>query len=101
VTGKQRSKGFPELPTIGEFYPGYAVDIWLGLFGPSGTPEAVIAALRKEVQALLARPDVAEKINVSGSLTPLILPPEAFSGLIREDYDKFGKLVKQLNIKIE
>jgi tripartite-type tricarboxylate transporter receptor subunit TctC len=101
VTGKQRSKGFPELPTIGEFYPGYAVDIWLGLFAPAGTPEAVIAVLRKEVQALLARADVAEKINVSGSLTPLILPPEDFSTLIREDYDKFGKLVKQLNIKID
>jgi tripartite-type tricarboxylate transporter receptor subunit TctC len=101
VTGKQRSKGFPELPTIGEFYPGYAVDIWLGLFAPAGTPEAVIAALRKEVQALLARPDVAEKINVSGSLTPLILPPEDFSALIHEDYDKFGKLVQQLNIKID
>jgi tripartite-type tricarboxylate transporter receptor subunit TctC len=101
VTGKQRSKGFPELPTIGEFYPGYAVDIWLGLFAPAGTPEAVIATLHKEVQALLAREDVAEKINVSGSLTPLILPPEDFSTLIREDYAKFGKLVKQLNIKID
>jgi tripartite-type tricarboxylate transporter receptor subunit TctC len=44
---------------------------------------------------------MAEKINVSGSLTPLILPPEDFSALIREDYDKFGKLVKQLNIKID
>jgi tripartite-type tricarboxylate transporter receptor subunit TctC len=101
VTGKQRSKGFPELPTIGEFYPGYAVDIWLGLFAPAGTPEAVIATLRREVQALLARSDVAEKINVSGSLTPLILSPEDFSALIREDYDKFGELVKQLNIKID
>jgi len=55
VSGRQRSKGFPELPTIGEFYPGYAVDIWLGPFAPAGTPEAVIAALRQEVQALLAR----------------------------------------------
>jgi tripartite-type tricarboxylate transporter receptor subunit TctC len=100
VSGRQRSKGFPELPTIGEFYPGYAVDIWLGLFAPAGTPEAVIATLRQEVQALLVRPDVAEKINVSGSLAPLIMSPEDFSARIREDYEKFGKLVKQLNIKI-
>lgn len=61
VSGRQRSKGFPELPTIGEFDPGYAVDIWLGLFAPAGTQEAVIAALRQEVQALIARPDVAAK----------------------------------------
>jgi tripartite-type tricarboxylate transporter receptor subunit TctC len=101
VSGKERSKRFPELPTIGEFYPGYAVDIWLGLFAPAGTPEPIVARLRKEVQALLARPDVAEKINVSGSLEPLILSPEDFSSLIHKDYDKFGKLVKDFNIKIE
>jgi tripartite-type tricarboxylate transporter receptor subunit TctC len=101
VTGKQRSKRYPDLPTIGEFYPGYAVDIWLGLFAPAGTPEPIVAKLRKEVQALLARPDVAAKVNVSGSLEPLILPPEAFSAQIRNDYDKFGKLVKEFNIKID
>jgi tripartite-type tricarboxylate transporter receptor subunit TctC len=101
VTGKQRSKRYPDLPTIGEFYPGYAVDIWLGLFAPAGTPEPIVAKLRKEVQALLARPDVAAKVNVSGSLEPLILPPESFSAQIRKDYDKFGKLVKEFNIKID
>jgi len=101
MSGKQRSKGFPDLPTIGEFYPGYEVDIWLGLFAPAGTPEPIVAMLRKEVQALLARPEVAEKINVSGSLEPLILSPEDFSARIRNDYDKFGKLVKQFNIKID
>jgi tripartite-type tricarboxylate transporter receptor subunit TctC len=100
VSGKERSKRFPELPTIGEFYPGYAVDIWLGLFAPAGTPEPIVAKLREEVQALLVRPDVAEKINVSGSLEPLVLSPEDFSALIQKDYDKFGKLVKDFNIKI-
>ena len=100
VSGKQRSKRFPALPTLGEFYPDYEVDIWLGLFAPAGTPEPIVTRLRKEVQALLARPDVAEKINVSGSLEPLILSPADFSALIRKDYDKFGRLVKQFNIKI-
>jgi tripartite-type tricarboxylate transporter receptor subunit TctC len=101
ATGKTRSKGFPDLPTIGEFYPGYAVDIWLGLFAPAGTPEAIIVKLRNEVQAALARPEVAEKINVSGSLEPLILSPADFSARIRDDYDKFGRLVKEFNIKID
>jgi len=44
---------------------------------------------------------VAEKINVSGSLEPLILSPEDFSARVRNDYDKFGKLVKEFNIKID
>lgn len=100
VSGKKRSRRFPNLPTVAEFYPGYEVDIWLGLFAPAGTPEPIVAKLYKEVQALLARPDVAEKINVSGSLEPLMLSPEDFSALIRRDYDKYGRLVKEFNIKI-
>jgi tripartite-type tricarboxylate transporter receptor subunit TctC len=101
ASGKHRSKRFPDLPTIGEFYPGYEVDIWLGLFAPAGTPESIITKLRKEVQTLLARPDVAEKLNVSGSLEPLILSPEEFSALIHKDDDKFSKLVKKFDIKID
>ena len=100
VSGQRRSKRYPDLPTIGEFYPGYGVDIWLGLFAPAGTPEPIVARLRTEVQALLARPEVAAKVNVSGSLEPFILSSEDFSALIAKDHDKFGKLVKQFNIKI-
>jgi tripartite-type tricarboxylate transporter receptor subunit TctC len=101
VSGKERSQRFPDLPTVGEFYPGYEVDIWLGLFAPAGTPEPIVTKLRTVVQALLARPDVAEKLNVSGSLEPLILSPTDFSALIHKDYDKFGRLVKEFNIKIK
>jgi tripartite-type tricarboxylate transporter receptor subunit TctC len=100
VSGKERSKRFPEVPTLAEFYPGYEVDIWLGLFAPAGTPEPIVAKLRQTVQTLLARADVAEKLNVSGSLEPLILSPQDFSALIHKDYEKFGRLVKEFNIKI-
>jgi tripartite-type tricarboxylate transporter receptor subunit TctC len=100
VSGKKRSRRFPNLPTVAEFYPGYEVDIWLGLFAPAGTPEPIVAKLRQTVQTLLARPEVAEKLNVSGSLEPLILSPQEFSALIRKDYEKFGRLVKEFNIKI-
>jgi tripartite-type tricarboxylate transporter receptor subunit TctC len=101
ASGKQRSKRYPDLPTIGEFYPGFNVDIWLGLFAPAGTPEAIVSKLRQEVQALLARPDVAAMVNVSGSLEPLILSPEDFVARIRSDNEKFGKLAKEFEIKIE
>jgi tripartite-type tricarboxylate transporter receptor subunit TctC len=101
TSGKNRSKRFPDLPTIGEFYPGYAIDIWLGLFAPAGTPEPIVTALRSEIHGLLARPDVAERLNVSGSLEPLILSPADFSKLIRDDYDKYGKIVRELGIQAD
>jgi len=101
TSGKKRSKRFPELPTVGEFYPGYAIDIWLGLFAPANTPEPIMTALRTGVQDVLARPDFAEKLNVSGSLEPLILSPADFNSLIREDYEKYGKIVRELGIKTD
>jgi tripartite-type tricarboxylate transporter receptor subunit TctC len=100
MSGKARSKRYPDLPTIGEFYPGYAVDIWLGLFAPAGTPEPIVTKLREAVQTSLAKPEVAAKVNVSGSLEPLIMKPAEFSDLIRKDDEKFGKLIKELKIKV-
>jgi len=101
ASGKQRSKRYPDLPTVGEFYPGFAVDIWLGVFAPASTPEPIVSTLRGEIHKLLARPDFAERLNVSGSLEPLILSPAEFSALIREDYDKYGRIVRDLAIKAD
>jgi tripartite-type tricarboxylate transporter receptor subunit TctC len=101
ASGKNRSKRFPDLPTVGEFYPGFAVDIWLGLFAPAGTPEPILTTLRTEVHKVMARPDFAEKLNVSGSLEPLILAPADFTSLIRQDYEKYGKVVKEIGIKLD
>ena len=98
ASGKVRSRRFPDLPTIGETYPGFEVDIWLGLFAPAGTPEPVVRRLREAVHAGLSHPDVAEKLNVSGSLEPLILGPAAFDALIRRDHAKYAALVKQFGI---
>src|SRR5262245_8690677 len=101
TSGKSRSKRFPDLPTIGEFYPGYAIDIWLGLFAPAATPEPVVTTLRTEVHKLMARPDFAEKLNVSGSLEPMVLSPADFNALIRSDYEKYGKVIKEVGIKLD
>ncbi len=101
TSGKNRSQRFPDLPTIGEFYPGYAVDIWLGLFAPAGTPQPIVAALRTEVQKIMGRADFAQKLNVSGSLEPLNLSSADFAGLIRSDFEKYGKLTRELGIKLD
>ena len=101
ATGAQRSPEFPELPTIGEFYPGYEVTIWLALFAPAGTPEAVLVRLRAAVEKSLATPDVKERLNAAGGLEPFATTPDEFSALIRRDYDKYGKIVKAIGIKVD
>lgn len=92
---------FPDMPTIGEFYPGYELTIWLGLFAPAGTPEPVVTRLREEVRKALGQHDFVDKLNVTGRLEPLDLSPQEFSALIRKDYDKYGKLVKDVGVQPE
>ena len=101
VTGARRSSAFPDLPTIGEHYPGYEVTIWLGLFGPAGMPRPVVDRLRAEANKALATRDAKERLNAAGGLEPYVTTPAAFAALIRRDYDKYGRLVKDIGAKVE
>jgi tripartite-type tricarboxylate transporter receptor subunit TctC len=101
VTGSQRSALFPELPTIAEFYPGYEVTIWLGLFAAAGTPEAVLARLHAGVNKVLAETEIRSKLNAAGGLEPYITTAPEFSALIRRDYDRYGKVVKDVGVKVD
>ena len=101
VTGSKRSALFPDLPTIGEIYPGYEITIWLALFAPTGTPDAVIARLRADIARALALPDVKERLNAGGGLEPFPTRPEEFAALIRSDYEKFGKVVREVGVRVD
>ena len=101
VAGGKRSPTFPDLPTIGEFYPGFENSIWLGLFGPANMPEDVLNRLRSEVHKALEAPDVRASLMGKGSLETLVLSAEDFEKLILRDYDKYGKLIKKLSIKAD
>src|SRR3989442_7725436 len=100
ATGSQRSALFPELPTIGEFYPGYEVTIWLGLFAPAGTPEPALSRLRAAVSKALAAPEVKERLDAAGGLEPLASTPQEIAALIRRDYDKYRQIVKEIRINV-
>ena len=101
TTGRKRSPLFPDLPIVAEYYPGYDVTIWLGLFAPAGTPEPVLTKLREAVNKALSEPELAGKLNVTGALEPLILQPAEFEALIRSDHAKYGKLVRDVGVRIE
>jgi tripartite-type tricarboxylate transporter receptor subunit TctC len=101
ATGESRSPLFPDIPTIGEFYPGYQTSTWMGLFGPVGIPEPVTIRLRGDIRQVLAMPDVKERINAASSLDVYAVAPEEFAAVIRADHEKYGALVRQLGIKAE
>ena len=90
TTGKKRSPLFPDYPSIAEFYPGYDLTIWLGLFAPQGTPAPIVERLREETRKALNDAELARKLNVTGSLEPLLLSPAEFAELMRADHEKYG-----------
>jgi len=101
VSGAKRSEQYPDLPTIGEFYPGFENSIWLGLFGPANIPQEVLGKLRAELRKVLESPDVKQKMNAAGGLDPYLTTPQEFSALIRRDYEKYAKVVKDIGIKLD
>ena len=101
VSSKKRSATLPDLPTIDEFFPGFEVNIWQGLFAPTGTPQEIIDKLRTEVNTVLADPDVAKRLIATGSGEPHITTPEQFAAMIRADYENYGKVIKDIGLKID
>jgi tripartite-type tricarboxylate transporter receptor subunit TctC len=101
TTGRTRSPMIPELPPIGEFYPGYELTVWLGIFAPAGVPDPVVSRLRADINRVLAMPEVKQRLNAAGGLEPHVTTPEEFAALIRSDFEKYGKLVKLIGAKVD
>jgi tripartite-type tricarboxylate transporter receptor subunit TctC len=94
VSGGERLKSVPELPTISEAaLPGYDMNPWMGLFAPAGTPKDIIEKLNRETARILQMPDVIQQLAMQGT-EPWIMTPDQFARRLTEDYEKYGKLIK-------
>jgi tripartite-type tricarboxylate transporter receptor subunit TctC len=100
-TGPKRSAILPDVPAIAEFYPDFEMTQWYGVFAPAGTPEPVLARLRAEIASALRTSDVIERLKASGGVEAWITTPEEFAAAIRADYEKNGKLVREIGIKLD
>jgi tripartite-type tricarboxylate transporter receptor subunit TctC len=93
VTTATRSEVLPDVPTVGEFVPGYEASAWYGLGAPKATPAEIVDKLNKEINAALADPKVKARLADLGG-TPLLGSPADFGKLIAEETEKWGKVVK-------
>jgi tripartite-type tricarboxylate transporter receptor subunit TctC len=100
VTGSKRFNVLPDVPTVAEAgVPGYRAETWYGLSAPAGTPPAIISRLYTEVRKAVDSPELQKQFVAQG-LVPASLTTAEYSALIREDYNKWAKLIKEANIKI-
>ncbi|HEY8336038.1 MAG TPA: tripartite tricarboxylate transporter substrate binding protein [Tardiphaga sp.] len=100
VTTAERSALLPDVPTVAETVPGYEASALFGVGAPKKTPPEIIAKLNADVNAVLADPAVKAKlIDLGGA--PLIGPPEAFGKMVAAETEKWEKVVKAANLKVE
>ena len=94
TSGKARSTVLPEVPTVSEAgVPGYEAVIWLGIMAPAGTPKAVIDRLNAEITRATGSAEVKDAWLKQGA-TPMSMTPEEFGHFLREDIEKWARIVK-------
>jgi tripartite-type tricarboxylate transporter receptor subunit TctC len=100
VTTATRSPELPDVPTVAETVPGYEASALFGMGAPKKTPPEIIAKLNREINAVLAEPEIRKRLVELGG-EPLIATPEDFGAMIAAETEKWEKVVKFAGIKVE
>lgn len=101
VTGSKRSAALPDVPTVAESgVKNYEFSSWFGLVVPKGTPNEIVTKIHNAASSALKTPAIAEKL-LAGMSRPIGSTPKDFAALITKESAQWGKLIKQLNIKID
>jgi tripartite-type tricarboxylate transporter receptor subunit TctC len=98
ITTATRSAALPDIPTVGEFVPGYEASSIFGFGAPKNTPAEIIEILNKEINAGLADPKIKARLaDLDGAA--LVGSPADFAKLIAEETEKWGKVIRAADIK--
>jgi tripartite-type tricarboxylate transporter receptor subunit TctC len=100
VTTATRSDALPDIPTVGEFLPGYEASFWYGVGVPKNTPAEIVDKLNEAINAGLADPTIKARLADLGGVPMPMTPPE-FGKFIADETEKWGKVIRAANIKPE
>jgi tripartite-type tricarboxylate transporter receptor subunit TctC len=101
TTGVTRAAQLPDVPTLAESgYAGYSAYVWMGLLAPKGTPRPIVDKLNAELKAALATPEVVGYMNEAG-IESVGSAPAEMDAYIREERDRWARIVKETGAKID
>jgi tripartite-type tricarboxylate transporter receptor subunit TctC len=100
TSGRQRSPHFPDLPTIGDFYPGFETTSWVGAIAPAGTPPAIVDKLNGTLAKILSTPDMKTRFDLQ-SAEIVASTPDQFGEFIKSESAKWGKVIREKGIRID
>jgi tripartite-type tricarboxylate transporter receptor subunit TctC len=101
ISTGQRQSELPNVPTLGETFPGFEYTGWNALFAPAGTPADIVARVNRDVEAALKQPEVSQRLLTLGSIAEARMSVPEFDTFMRGERDRWAKLVKTLNIVAE
>lgn len=99
TTGTARSPALPAVPAIAETVPGYAVDLWYGVFAPSSTPSDLVETLARDIAAVLATPAVRAQFDKLG-VQPVGSSPSVFQAFYQSEYEKWKAVIERTGLSL-
>jgi len=100
VTEATRSKLLPDVPSVSEVLPGYEMGVWYAVFGPAGMPRDLVLKLNGEVNKALSVPEVRSHMAAIG-VDVVNSTPEQLAARLKADTERYGKVIKDLDIKVD
>jgi len=100
VTSPKPSPAFPDLPPLWAAVPGYAIDIWVTVFAPAGTPAPLVERLNKEINEISASPELRTFLDPDGAL-PVALTPAAITARLKQELAQLKKIAAERKISLD
>jgi tripartite-type tricarboxylate transporter receptor subunit TctC len=100
VTSKQAHPAFPNLPPLAATLPNFAIEIWVGVFAPAGTPAAALERLNRDVNEISASPELAVLLEPEGTV-PVSMTPAAFAARVKQELGEWKRIAAERKIVAE
>jgi tripartite-type tricarboxylate transporter receptor subunit TctC len=100
LTGARPLESLPNVPPFNTVYPGFSIDGWHGIFAPAATTKAIVDQIAADVRAAVLSPDLSSRFREMG-FESVGVPAERFGEIVRRDYEVWGKLIRENNIRAD